>query len=295
LKNSWGPSWGENGFGKFLRGVGHCALDIDFSVPICSRHGPAPEPEPEPEPAPGTCGGSLNALSGTIVSEGYPKAYANKQDCTWTINPASGNKVVKFTMMDFDLEANSNCRYDWLQFLEKDNSAISVGSGTAANAGKICGRTIPEPIFTTGNGAIVKFHSDSSQVGKGFSMKYEFVNAPSCEGQTLSTGSGLQPVIITSPDYPSAYPINKGCQWTVSVPRGQKVRLVFEAFTTEYRYDLVKVYDGDSTSGRLLGSFSGSTAPADITSRGTKLHITFTSDISNTKTGFKAIASGTRY
>merc|ERR1711994_8395 len=97
----------------------------------------------------------------------------------------------------------------------------------------------------------------SSTGGKGFSIKYEFVNIPSCEGQTLSTGSGLQPAVITSPDYPSAYPINKECSWTVSVPRGQKVRLVFEAFTTEYNYDFVKVYDGDSTSSRRLGSFSG--------------------------------------
>jgi cathepsin H len=301
LKNSWGSDWGENGFAKFLRGVGHCALDIDFSVALCTASGPAPEPEPEPEPSPGTCGGSLSAPSGTIVSEGYPNAYSNGQDCTWTINPASGNnrasgnQVVKFTMMAFELEDTcAICNFDYLQFLEKDNTPVSLGLGTATSSGKICGRTIPEPIFTTGNGAIVKFHSDSDTVGKGFSMKYEFVTIPSCEGQTLSTGSGLQPVVITSPDYPSAYPINKECDWTVSVPRSQKVRLVFEAFITEYNYDFVKVYDGDSTSSSLLGSFSGNNPPGEITSSGSKLHVIFSSDSSMTETGFKAIASGLR-
>merc|ERR1719402_527062 len=35
FKNSWGTGWGENGFMKILRGVGHCGFAMEFSVPFC--------------------------------------------------------------------------------------------------------------------------------------------------------------------------------------------------------------------------------------------------------------------
>jgi len=48
------------------------------------------------------------------------------------------------------------------------------------------------------------------------------------------------------------------------------------------------VYDGGSYSSPLIGSFSGSSLPAAITSSSHKLFVRFTSDGSNTGGGFAA-------
>ena len=37
LQNSWGETWGEKGYIKFARGLGHCALGIQYAVPKCRR------------------------------------------------------------------------------------------------------------------------------------------------------------------------------------------------------------------------------------------------------------------
>jgi len=291
VKNSWGSHWGENGFGKFLRGVGHCGLGIDYSVPFCSVTSSS-IPSPSPNPSPGACGGTLTGNSGTFTSPGYPKAYPNNQDCTWIIRHAYG-KTVKLTVMDnFELESGGMCSFDYVEFTNTDGSPISLGNGNAASQGKICGKRVPKPIFTAGNGAIVKFKSDNSANFKGFSIKYETINSnPSCTGQVLKTRFGAAPVILTSPNYPSTYPNNKKCSWTISVPSKEKVRLVFEAFSTEKSMDFVKIYDGATTSSPLLKTLFGNRVPAAITSTGNKLHITFSSDSTVALSGFQAVAS----
>ena len=35
LKNSWGSDWGEGGYMRIARGLGHCNVGSIFSVPLC--------------------------------------------------------------------------------------------------------------------------------------------------------------------------------------------------------------------------------------------------------------------
>ena len=56
LKNSWGTGWGEGGFGKILRGTGHCGFAIDFSVPICTASDTPPTPASTAAPVIGGSG-----------------------------------------------------------------------------------------------------------------------------------------------------------------------------------------------------------------------------------------------
>merc|ERR1719309_1149757 len=276
-------------------GTGHCGLGIDFSVPICTRTesgndptptaAPSPPPTaPSPPPAGGSCGGTLTGSSGTITSPGFPTGYSNNQDCKWTVSPAaSGNKVVKFTVESMELEPQSECSYDYVQFLEADGSEIS----------KICGSTLPRPFYTRGNGGIVTFRSDDNIAKQGFKLKYEFVGNPSCQGVKLRTAVAVRPVTITSPGFPSNYPANKVCDWTISVPDGQKVKLVFTEFSTEPGYNTVTVYDGgDATSSNMIKKISGHSKEAEVTSTGSKLHITFKSDTTKNLNGFRAVVYG---
>ncbi|XP_078382712.1 scavenger receptor cysteine-rich domain-containing protein DMBT1-like [Oculina patagonica] len=84
------------------------------------------------------------------------------------------------------------------------------------------------------------------------------------------------------------------CQWNLT--SNVKLELVFLHFKTDYSADYVKVYDGNSPTSPLIGTFSGSSLPAPIMSSSNKLFVTFTSDGAGRNEGFtatyRAITSG---
>merc|ERR1712151_214297 len=65
VKNSWGTSWGMQGFAKLLRGknsAGECGILMQASYPLVSGSpGPAPTPGPSPGPSPGPAPGCADA------------------------------------------------------------------------------------------------------------------------------------------------------------------------------------------------------------------------------------------
>ena len=86
----------------------------------------------------------------------------------------------------------------------------------------------------------------------------------------------------------SNYRNNVDCAWKLRCPSGQSVRLSFSSFSTESGYDYVRVYDGESTSARHMGAFSGSSTPSTQTSSQRYMFIRFTTDGSSTGTGWAA-------
>jgi gliding motility-associated-like protein len=71
---------------------------------------------------------------------------------------------------------------------------------------------------------------------------------------------------------------------------GEQVTVTFTAFSTQLNNDILKVYDGNGTTGNLLGSFSGTTIPPAITSSTPDgcLTFVFTSNASTTSSGWLA-------
>ena len=87
------------------------------------------------------------------------------------------------------------------------------------------------------------------------------------------------------------YYSNMNCSWTIT--SNAKLELVFfGTFTTESNRDFVYVYDGSSSSARLIGRFTGSSRPAPIVSSSNQLHVRFTSDGSVEYNRFKAVYRG---
>lgn len=107
-----------------------------------------------------------------------------------------------------------------------------------------------------------------------------------CGAQTFTTCYGT----ITSGNGTSDYANNLNCTWLIQpATPSNSVELKFTTFATEARYDSVKIYDGTSSSGRLLGGYSGRDLPPRLFARSGSLFVTFTSDATVTFLGWSAI------
>lgn len=88
------------------------------------------------------------------------------------------------------------------------------------------------------------------------------------------------------------YTNNKDCQWLIDPDEAvSKIKLNFVTFNTEATNDVVTVYDGNSTSATVLGTFSGNTLPALVTSSGQQMLVRFQTNGSVVGQGWKATYS----
>lgn len=95
---------------------------------------------------------------------------------------------------------------------------------------------------------------------------------------TLEDGSG--PV--------ANYGNNADCSWLIAPNDSiEKIVLTFTDMATSTG-DVVTVYDGPSTSSPLLGTFSGTTLPSEVTSTQGKMLVKFTSNSATNDRGWKA-------
>ena len=108
-------------------------------------------------------------------------------------------------------------------------------------------------------------------------------SAVQCSGtvEVTLTSSG-----VSISDGPGQYSNSQSCTWVIT--GAGRITVQFTEFSTEAGYDYVKLYDGASTSSTSLGSFSGTTVPAPVTSTSGSLTVTFTSDSSSVNNGFVA-------
>lgn len=95
---------------------------------------------------------------------------------------------------------------------------------------------------------------------------------------SLEDGSGI-----------NNYAPGADCSWLIApVLHVNNITLSFDNFETAYQVDFVRVYDGDTTTAPLLGEFSGSDLPPDVTSTGNTMLVTFSASDSTSAKGFKA-------
>jgi N-acetyl-anhydromuramyl-L-alanine amidase AmpD len=113
----------------------------------------------------------------------------------------------------------------------------------------------------------------------------EFVNSSlisnvidtNCSGTFTDTGGIL-----------GGYTNNENYTYTISPTGASSINLSFSTFNIENNYDFIKIYDGPTTASTLLGTYTGTSLPPNITSSGGSLTIKFTSDNSTSKVGWAA-------
>ncbi|KAK3106526.1 hypothetical protein FSP39_021900 [Pinctada imbricata] len=232
------------------------------------------------------CGGMLTSLTGTLTSPGHPNVYPHGVNCTWNILVPAGN-VVRLTFNAFSMEASTTCAYDYVAVY--DNTTINPNS----LLGKYCGAGTPPSQTSTDNYMTVLFVSDSSVAQEGFSASYVSLNASTLCGSDLTTTTG----IITSPNYPSNYPHNRDCIWTITAPQGNQILLNVTEFALEFHpncnYDYLEIRNGGYPSSPLVGKYCGSTIDRIIRSHSNRLYIRFRTDVSQYARGFQIMYDAT--
>ncbi|KAJ8727244.1 hypothetical protein PYW08_015641 [Mythimna loreyi] len=160
------------------------------------------------------CGGTLTSPSGSVTSPNYPNDYNENAECFYKIVTSEGSRI-RISFTELDLERTPNCRDDYVEIFDgRDTSATVLG--------KHCYMS-PDlaTIETTTNYAYVKFRSDVYQGGKGFLFNYQTI----CNNNITGRYG-----VIESPGYPSNYPLNLNCLWTITVPKGNKINVTFTHF-----------------------------------------------------------------
>jgi hypothetical protein len=81
--------------------------------------------------------------------------------------------------------------------------------------------------------------------------------------------------------------------WLIEPNAAIDITIDFTAFDLEQGYDNLFIYDGDSLNDPLIGSYTGTNSPGQVTSTGGSLLIEFRSDCGTISSGWEAIYTST--
>ncbi|KAM6907359.1 procollagen C-endopeptidase enhancer a [Xenentodon cancila] len=232
------------------------------------------------------CGGDLVADSGFVGSEGFPNFYKPNSKCTWHITVPEGN-VVQLSFRIFDLEADSQCRYDYLDVYNGNSNLVQ-------KLGRFCGTFRPGNLISTTNTMMLEMGSDEGTQGRGFVAYFSGTkpytsDEPFCGGKmTKAQGE------IKTPNWPEKkYPPGTSCSWLITAEPNMVVHVAFDKFVLEpdtyCRFDYVAFYNGgERDDSRLIGKYCGDQTPQPIISTSNVLLVQFVSDLSVMSDGFFA-------
>ncbi|XP_008824213.1 membrane frizzled-related protein [Nannospalax galili] len=133
------------------------------------------------------CGGNLIGLQGVFSSPNYPKQYPQQQFCAWHISVPVGHGV-ELQFHNFSLEAQEECKYDYMEVYETSNS------GTFSLLGRFCGTKPLLHLVSSQHQVTVLFRTDDGVSNSGFSATYRAFNATEnpCRPRELCQNGGCR-------------------------------------------------------------------------------------------------------
>uniref|UniRef100_F7D8H4 Cubilin n=1 Tax=Ornithorhynchus anatinus TaxID=9258 RepID=F7D8H4_ORNAN len=226
------------------------------------------------------CGGTIYvhdaSSAGSVSSPGYPSAYPQHADCTWTIS-VSADKVIELQFEDpFHVGTSSNCSSSYLEL--RDGADAS-----APPLARLCGTTRPARRVSSGSTVRLRFRSDDSSPQAGFRAR---ISIALCGG-TVAGQSG----VAHSPGFPAlSYEDNLECEWHLQGPAGHYLTITFEALglqnSTGCTQDFVELRES-GPSGPVLGRYCGSSVPGAVGTAGNVAFVKFVTDGSVGGPGFQ--------
>lgn len=162
------------------------------------------------------------------------------------------------------------------------------GDGTTST------QTNPAKTYNSPGVYTVKLVTYGGACGNDSVTKVNLVNiniANPCVANMPTSGNGQTQTSCTGTIYDDggqygAYGDNINSTLTIAPTGASKVQLTFTRFRMETNYDYIYIYDGPNITSPLLGSYTGNTLPASITSTAPSVTIKQLTDPSVTDTGF---------
>ncbi|RZB39104.1 CUB, FXa inhibition, and/or EGF CA domain containing protein [Asbolus verrucosus] len=275
------------------------------------------------------CGGFLNATTGRIESPPFAAAYPLNATCIWEIVTKPQNRItLNFTSFDLGESCDTDKLEIFSNVSDPLNTPSDYCGSASPNDTMelqevLCGGAVPDPISSESNVMRIVLNYDLGVRKPGFALDFAAaldgcaINNGNCRHEcrnsTKSTtclchgGFDLQNNTndcydeynykyeiaspygqIFSPNYPKNYPINIECDWLFTTTPGHRINLTFLSFKTEV-LDPVYIYDGPSSSSRVITHISGSLSYIQpLISTKNELFAVFGSDGSRAYTGFNA-------
>ncbi|KAK7823853.1 hypothetical protein U0070_020524, partial [Myodes glareolus] len=215
---------------------------------------------------------------GDLKSPNYPNKYPNNWDCVYRIT-VGFNEQIELEFSNFALEdpSGQGC-FDFVEIRDG-------GFETSPLLGHYCGSVLPPKIISQSNRLWLWFKTDRVQTDKGFLAHWDTAST-GCGGK-LTSPTGL----FTSPNYPMPYYHSSECYWQLKASHGSPFQLEFQDFHVEPHpscsLDYLAVYDGPSTSSRMISKLCGDTTPAPIHSSSDSVLVKLRTDDGQQGRGFK--------
>ncbi|XP_067667453.1 cubilin-like [Haliotis asinina] len=233
----------------------------------------------------GSCNLTLMADSKPryFVSPGYPTAYGNNEQCTWTLTADSVSGQVRVIVTDSHLEGGAHCQFDYVKAFDgKDINSPLLDTW--------CQITRPT-LTSTGRSLTLMFKTDDSTTNDGFNITYFQIRAPCSNSTVVVTPSFIN---ITSPNYPNQYPSNLDCGWTLRArDPGNIVAIGIADLSVAWSQNCstagLEVYDGADRTAPIINIFCGSLKDS-IASSGDSLFLRFHSGTGSQGHGFRVVA-----
>ncbi|CAD6190961.1 unnamed protein product [Caenorhabditis auriculariae] len=216
---------------------------------------------------------------GFIESPGYPSTYSGGLDCVFNLTTAPSN-VLQLAFVSFDIaEKNPHSG----QCLDAYLIVVVVDRQGRHHVGeRLCGSTLPLPIYTMQSWLQVQFVSTSASTAhKGFRIQYRMLSEAAIrepesfvDEQFSGCGGHTEPGqlsgVIVSPGYPTTYPANSSCNWLIRVEARQRIYIRIAhlhlaptiaeceraslTITDGYKHEQIERRDAGESEARFCGS-----------------------------------------
>lgn len=217
---------------------------------------------------------SITTCDAIIYDNGGPlDNYSRNCNGSIVINPGTPNGVLAITSGNFSTERN----YDYIIVY----SGVGT-SGTQLARLESAGSVLTPIVSQDPSGALtILFHSDNSSQRSGFELNVQCVVQMSDNDYT-----GCSFVWTDQSGYGN-YSNNQNVIQRIFSPNGEHLWVSFHQFSLSSG-DYLYVYDGNTTSASLIGTYTGVSLPSDIVSSSDCLTFLFTSNSQGVSSGWVA-------
>ncbi|KAM5173189.1 ovochymase-1 [Mantella aurantiaca] len=149
---------------------------------------------------------------GEIYTRNYPGLYSSNTTCHWVIEAPKG-KIVKLLFEDFAVEFQENCLYDRVKvYDDRDHKRLII---------TLCGFSVTQPIYSTGNIMIIVFESDAENNFNGFKAKFNFLYPEDVKPRASSMFSQVSDLKYVGKNVCGVAPLS--AQWLLNrIVRGEE-------------------------------------------------------------------------